>query len=65
MHDKEEKKGREKGGKNRGSNRRKKRKEVRAHVFPLRSRHCLDQSKIKQPISTFVCMQDFINGHIR
>ena len=52
MHGKEEKKGREKeekkrrkGGTNWGSNRKKKKKKVRAHLFPLRSRHFLDQSE--------------------
>ena len=51
MRGKEEKKGRgkekkkkRKGGKNWGLNRK---KEVRAHLFPLRSRHCLDQSEIR------------------
>ena len=43
---KEEKK-RRKGGKTWGPNRKnKKKKEVRAHLFPLRSRHVLDQSEI-------------------
>ena len=36
----------EKEGKKWGPNRKKKKKEVRAHLFPLRSRHFLDQSEI-------------------
>ena len=56
MRGKEEKKGREKeekkrrkGGKKLGTKsqkKKKKKKEVRAHLFPLRSRHFLDQSEI-------------------
>ena len=48
---KEEKK-RRKGGKKMGTKsqkkkKKKKKKEVRAHLFPLRSRHFLDQSEIR------------------
>ena len=55
MRGKEEKKGRgkeekkrRKGGKKLGtkSQKKKKKKKVRAHPFPLRSRHFLDQSEI-------------------
>ena len=82
MRGKKEKKGREKeekkrrkGGNNWGPNRKKKKKkkkeveEVRAHLFPLRSRHFLDQSEIrylekKHTIFTFVFMQDFFDEQI-
>ena len=53
MRGKEEKKGRgkeekkrRKGGKQLGTKSQKKQKELRAHLFPLRSRHFLDQLEI-------------------
>ena len=47
----------------------KKKKKIRVHLFPLRSRHFLNQSEIrylekKEAISTFVFMQDSFDEQI-
>ena len=80
MRGKEEKKGRgkkekkrRKGGKKLGTKSQKKKKkkkeeEVRAHLFPLRSRHFLSIRNTlfreNHTISTFVFMQDFFDEQI-